>query len=161
MHIKPYLAVIFFFYLFDLTTQKGSLSIVVDKDTMFQDEVVKVELLIENTQGRYTPPTFEGFRIIGGPNTSSSFTMINGVVSQKKSYTYMLLPELTGDITIGTASLQTETEEIKTVPVKIFVLEGSGRSEKSSFNKRFKSEQLPESDTTGKTNTKKRVLKKI
>ncbi|MBK7634338.1 MAG: BatD family protein [Saprospiraceae bacterium] len=161
MHIKPYLTVILFFCFFDLTAQKGSLSIVVDKDTMYENEVVKVELLLENTQGSYSPPTFEGFRIVGGPNTSSSFTMINGVVSQKKSYTYLLLPEWTGDITIGTASLQTETEEIKTAPVKIFVLKGSGRSEKSSFNKRFKSDQLPESDTTGKSNTKKRVLKKI
>jgi hypothetical protein len=63
MHIKPYLAVILFFCFFDLTAQKGSLSIVVDKDTMFEDEVVKVELLLENTQGSYSPPTFEGFRI--------------------------------------------------------------------------------------------------
>ncbi len=162
MNSKPILTFILIYFLFGLSAQKGNFSISVDKDTMYQDEVVKLEIVIENIQGTYTHPDLGAFKIAGGPNTSSSFSMINGEVNQKKSYTYLLLPETTGKLTIGAAILKTDNGVIKTEPLDIFVMEGSGRSEKSSSHRRiYESDQIRDRDTTEKANTKKRVLKKI
>jgi hypothetical protein len=162
MNFKPILTFIFIYLLFGLSAQKGNFSISVDKDTMYQDEVVKLEIVLENIQGTYTHPDLGVFRIAGGPNTSSSFSMINGEVNQKKSYTYLLLPEATGRLTIGAASLKTNDGVIQTEPVDIFVMEGSGRSKNSSSHKRiYESDQIKDRDTTHKANNKKRVFKKI
>jgi hypothetical protein len=63
---------------------------------MYQDEVVKLEIVLENIQGTYTHP--EHLKVLSelqleDPTHHQVFTMINGEVNQKKSYTYLLLPE--------------------------------------------------------------------
>lgn len=103
--------------------QSGSFTVKVDKDTMYQDEVIKVEFLLDNLTGNFKAPDFIGFRVVSGPNTSSSFSMINGEVSQKKSYTYLLMPQAKGHQVIGEAYVQNDTGTITSDAVDIYVLD--------------------------------------
>jgi len=144
-------------------TQKGSLSVKVDKDTIYQDEVVKVEFLLDNLAGNFIAPDFSGFRIVSGPNTSSSYSMINGHVSQKKSFSYVLVPQSAGDLLIGRAVLESEDGNLVTDPVELYVFETDklttpNKSRQRVF--RYDSEGTTK-DTTEKATSKKRVLKKI
>ena len=85
--MKPSFSLLFLvFTISSLLAQKGSFSVTVDKDTIFQDEVIQIEFLLDNLEGKFVAPDFKSFNIASGPNTSSSFTIINGEVSQKKSY---------------------------------------------------------------------------
>ena len=143
--------------------QKGSLSVKVDKDTLYQDEVIKVEFLLDNISGNFIAPDFNGFRMVSGPNTSSSFSMINGVVSQKKSYSYVLMPEATGDLQIGEAIVSTDDDKLITDPVTVYVLSTDKLSLSSKSRQRIYKYDTPgmTKDTSTKAPIKKRVLKKI
>jgi hypothetical protein len=144
-------------------SQKGSLSVKVDKDTVFQDELITVEFLLDNVSGNFTAPDFSGFRIVSGPNTSSSFSMINGVVNQKKSYSYMLVPQATGDQQIGEAIVVNEGDKLITDPVSVYVLPldkttSSGKSKQRIYRYDALGNKK---DSTKTPPLKKRVLKKI
>ena len=88
-----------------------------------------------NTQNvsNFIAPDFKGFEGIYGPATSSqsSFQMINGRTSQSSSiiYTYVLLSDVQGTYTIGSASVQVEGKTVRSKPVQVRVLPaGSGGS---------------------------------
>jgi hypothetical protein len=143
--------------------QKGSFSVKVDKDTMFTDEVLKVEFLIDNLTGNFKAPDFSGFRLVAGPNTSSSMSIINGEISQKKSYSYVLMPDETGLLYIGSASLKTENDNIETEPIDIVVLDVYDNNRK--INRKQKTFRRDIDTNSSEPNTEKsktkRVLKKI
>lgn len=83
---------------------------------------------VVNTQNvsNFVAPDFKGFEVIYGPATSSqsSFQMINGRTSQSSSiiYTYVLLGDVAGTYTIGSASVQAEGKTVKSRPTTIKVL---------------------------------------
>ncbi len=88
-----------------------------------------------NTQNvsNFIAPDFKGFEVIYGPATSSqsSFQMINGRTSQSSSiiYTYVLLSDVQGTYTIGSASVQVEGKTVRSKPVQVRVLPaGAGGS---------------------------------
>jgi acetate kinase len=141
--------------------QSGSLTVKVDKDTMYQDEVIKVEFLLDNLTGNFKAPDFIGFRVVSGPNTSSSFSMINGEVSQKKSYTYLLMPQTKGHQVIGEAYVQNDTGMITSDAVDIYVLDTDNlKSRNKSKQRSFIFESEGQAHSKEKSNPK-RVLKKI
>jgi BatD DUF11 like domain len=143
--------------------QEGSLSVKVDKDTVFQDESITVEFLLDNVSGNFTAPDFSGFRIISGPNKSSSFSMINGVVSQKMSYTYMILPQATGKQQIGEAMVVNDGDKLITDPVSVYVLPSDKTTSAVTSKQRiYRYDFLGnKKDSTKTAPLKKRVLKKI
>ena len=139
--------------------QQGSLSVKVNKDTIAKDEVVTVEFLLDNLTGSFQAPDFRGFQVVSGPNTSSSFRMMNGEVSQKKSYSYALVPMDEGNLLIGPATVDNEGEIVSTEEIEIFV-HNSYRSSKSSAKDRTFIYGV-ENDIEPKSQKKKRPLKKI
>jgi len=143
--------------------QEGSLTVKVDKDTVYQDEVIKVEFLLDNISGNFTAPDFSGFRVVAGPNTASSFSIVNGIVSQKKSYSYMLVPLNTGDQLIGEAIVVNEKDKLVTDHVVVYVLPDAKPSASGKSRQRvFRYDAAGESKDTMKiTPSKKRVLKKF
>jgi BatD DUF11 like domain len=156
-------AFVFLFGVFS-HAQQGSFSVKIDKDTMFTDEVVKVEFYMDNLTGNFKAPDFSGFRLAAGPNTSSSMSIINGEVNQKKSYTYILMPDKSGTLVINSAVLKTEDDSIETDPVNIVVLDAENGSDRniSRKQKSFKKEiDRDVSDFKTEKSKNKRVLKKI
>jgi hypothetical protein len=69
----------------------------------------------------FTPPNFEGFKIIAGPSQQVSQSWVNGKSSFNKTYSYFLLPTQKGNLVIRQASIDIRGQIYKTSPVKITV----------------------------------------
>lgn len=85
------------------------------------NEVVKVEFKVNQNADNFRPPSFSGFRIVGGPMQSINKVYKNGKSSFEKSYTYSLKPEKRGKLTIGQAEITFDDNVYKTSPVEIEV----------------------------------------
>lgn len=103
--------------------QDAKFSVTVSSDSILLGNYLQVSFLLENANGSdFSPPTFENFAVVSGPNTSSSMSIINGEVSQSISYTYYLEPSDIGSYYITPASISTEEKVLETEPVEIQVL---------------------------------------
>jgi hypothetical protein len=69
----------------------------------------------------FTPPSFENFKVVGGPSQSISNSWINGERTYSKTYTYSLTPKKRGSTNIGQASIEVKGVIYKTSPIKINV----------------------------------------
>ena len=87
-----------------------------------QGNIIKVKFEVKNTQGQFEPPVFENWLILGGPNTSSQFSMINGRITQSASYEYILQAPEEGVFLIDSGKLNNGEEAFTTEAVLITVL---------------------------------------
>ena len=67
---------------------QANIKVEVSADTVAAGEIVEVSYTIENGDGRFEMPEFEGVPLVSGPNTSSSFTIINGEKSSSQTYSF-------------------------------------------------------------------------
>lgn len=102
--------------------QDATFKIGVSADTLLVGNYFEVKYTVENTDGKFEAPNLSSFDVIGGPNTSSSFSMINGSVTQSSSYSYYLRPPDIGVFTIPPAFLTTSTDTLATMPIDIIVV---------------------------------------
>jgi hypothetical protein len=72
-----------------------SFEIQVSTDTILLGNFFEVRFLVQNAKGAFDPPAFTDFDVVGGPNQSSSMSIVNGVSSQSSSYSYFLKPKST------------------------------------------------------------------
>lgn len=93
----------------------------VSKNRLGLNERLRVSFEMNQNGDNFTPPSFNGFNVVGGPNQSVSNSWVNGVRSFSKSYTYFLTPTRKGKITIAQASIEIDGEVYKTTPVQIEV----------------------------------------
>ena len=73
----------------------------------------------------FSPPNFNGFMILSGPNQSTSMQIINSAVSASRSYSYYLQPKAMGKFTIGSATLNYNGKTFTSQPLAITVEKGS------------------------------------
>ena len=95
----------------------------VSKNNLGVNENLRVDFKMNKDGDNFNPPSFDGFRVVGGPNQSVSNSWINGVRSFTKTYTYFLTPIKKGKFTIGQASIEIDGDIYKTLPVQIQVSE--------------------------------------
>ena len=69
----------------------------------------------------FSPPGFDGFDVVGGPNQSVSNSWINGKRSFEKIYSYFLSPKRKGTLMIEPASIEIDGNTIKTNAIVIKV----------------------------------------
>ena len=85
------------------------------------NERLKVEFIVDADGDNFRPPSFNGLRLIGGPQQKISQSYVNGKSTFQKSYTYFFQPEKRGKITIGQAEITVEGQVYKTSPVEVEV----------------------------------------
>lgn len=78
-----------------------------------------------NAIKNFLAPSFDYFKILSGPNQSTSMQIINGASSSSLSLSYILVPAAVGVYTIGSASIQYEGKTYSSQPLKITVVKGS------------------------------------
>ncbi len=101
----------------------GTFYIEVSTDSLLMDNMLKVTFRLENAKGaEFAPPSFAGFAIVGGPNQSSSVSIMNGAVSQTVSYTYYLEPLAVGNYYLDPAAIKVGDQYLETAPQKIMVV---------------------------------------
>lgn len=93
----------------------------VSKQTLGLNERLRIDFIMNEDGDNFTPPSFEGFRVVGGPSQQVSQTWINGRATFNKSYIYILLPQQRGTLTIKQATIEIKGQTYKTAPIKINV----------------------------------------
>ena len=85
------------------------------------NERLRIDFEMNKDGDNFNPPDFEGFTVVGGPNTSVSNSWINGVRSYSKIYSYFLAPKSQGKFNIKQATIEIDGEIYKTQVVTIEV----------------------------------------
>ncbi len=108
----------------------------VDRTTVGTNERFQVDFTFEGGNGadNFTPPTFRGFKVLSGPNQSSSMQIINGDVTASITYSFWLIASEVGKETIGPASVTYKGKIYRTKPVEITVVKGKAPSQKGNGN---------------------------
>ncbi|MBK8599320.1 MAG: protein BatD [Flavobacterium sp.] len=93
----------------------------VSKNTLGLNERLRIDFTMNADGDNFSPPSFEGFRIVAGPSQQVSQSWVNGRSSFNKSYSYFLLPTQKGTLTIKQAAVEINGQIYKTNPIKINV----------------------------------------
>ena len=117
-----FLLILTFFYC-SLTWTQVKFEAEVSKNKLGVNENLRIDFKMNKDGDNFSPPNFEGFNIVGGPNQSVSNSWINGTRTFSKTYSYFLSPIKRGRFTIGQASIEIEGDIYKTSPVDIQVVE--------------------------------------
>ena len=93
----------------------------VSKNTLGVNENLRIDFKMNKDGDNFQAPSFEGFRVVGGPNQSVSNSWINGKRTFSKVYSYYITPLKTGSLTIGQAIIEIDNKIYKTIPIKVKV----------------------------------------
>ena len=93
----------------------------VSKKRLGINERLRVDFVMNQNGDDFSPPSFNGFQVVGGPNQSISNSWVNGKRTFSKTYTYFLTPERKGKLKIGQAQITIDDEVFKSVPIDVTV----------------------------------------
>jgi len=118
--------------------QEASFTVSVQFDTLLLGNQLQVSFKLENGNSQnFTPPVFEDFILVAGPNMSSSMMMTNGTVSQSITYSYFLEAKEVGAFFIPPAKIETAEGDLFTEPLEVIVLPNpDGTIQKTPQNNR-------------------------
>ncbi len=108
-------------------SQDGSFTASVDKNRLAQGEQFEITFTLSGTSAgnNFTPPQFNDFLVLSGPNSATSMQFINGSVSSSVSYSFVLQPRTLGKFTIGPAFVDYGGKKLQSQPIEIEVTKGS------------------------------------
>lgn len=121
------------------STAFGQVSFVATADAkeIVENSTVGVTFKLSNAQGTsFTPPAVKGLKLVGGPSTSTSMSIVNGRSTSSTAYTYSYLATMAGTYTIGPATIKVQGKTLKTSPLQIRVVKGkaaTNTSDKKTF----------------------------
>ncbi len=108
----------------------------VDKTSVGQYDRFQIYFTFEggdiNGISNFHPPALAGFKILSGPNQSSSMQIINGKVSGSITFSYILQPGNIGEFTIQSGSIDYGGKTYRTQPFNIKVEKGTPQQQKES-----------------------------
>jgi hypothetical protein len=91
------------------------------KEKLGINERLRVEFTMNKDGDNFSPPPFEGFKVVMGPSQSISSSWVNGKRSFSKTYSYILMPTARGNFTIKQATIEIGGETYKTLPKTVEV----------------------------------------
>ncbi|WP_103068949.1 BatD family protein [Aquimarina sediminis] len=110
-----------FLTIMQLTLAQVRFEAKVSKKSLGVNERLRIDFEMNKDGDNFTPPSFSGFTVVGGPNQSISNSWINGKRSYAKTFSYFLEPTRRGKFTIAQATIEIDGDIYKTLPVKIQV----------------------------------------
>ena len=136
--MRKILVYIILFLSITVTVIAQELSASVNETTVADNERFQVTFTFSgksiNNLSKFSPPSFENFLILSGPNQSTSIQIINGAQSAQLSYTFVIQPKSLGNYTIGSASIMQEGNTYKSEPIKITVVKGENKPKQQQNN---------------------------
>ena len=121
MKLKNFIYIVFFVLSCGITQAQVQFEAKVSKKKLGINERLRVDFIMNQDGDNFNPPSFEGFRVVGGPNQSISNSYINGKRSYSKTYSYFLSPKSKGKFTINQATIEIEGEIYKTLPIYVVI----------------------------------------
>ncbi|MDP7183808.1 MAG: BatD family protein [Flavobacteriaceae bacterium] len=92
------------------------------KNKLGLNERLRIDFVMNKNGDNFTPPNFENFQIIGGPNQSIKTSYLNGEQNFiKKTFSYFLNPLKKGKLIIYQATVTIDGQEYKSLPVEVNV----------------------------------------
>tara|TARA_B100001146_G_scaffold78644_1_gene69739 strand:- start:11583 stop:13325 length:1743 start_codon:yes stop_codon:yes gene_type:complete len=91
------------------------------KNKLGLNERLRIDFVMNKNGDNFTPPNFENFQIIGGPNQSIKTSYLNGEQSFSKTFSYFLKPLKKGKLVIYQATVTIDGQEYKSLPVEVNV----------------------------------------
>lgn len=149
-------------FFLSLQAQEASIKVEVSTDTVLLGNYFELKFTLENAGGKFEAPDLTGFDIVGGPNSSTSMSIINGQVKRSSSYSYYLRPVDIGSFTIPPAFVTTKEEVLETVPLEIVVIPNPDGIVQHpnrpglQYDQYFRSPVEGKQDTTAPTRPRKR-----
>jgi hypothetical protein len=141
---------LFLLFLIIISTVNFAQSFVatVDNNKVAENDRFQLEFTFEgknlNALKQFNPPSLKEFRVLSGPNQSTSMQIINGVSSSSLTLSYILMPNTTGSYTIGSASIQYEGQTFTTSPIKITVVKGSQKPKEDNNSSGVSNQEIAE-----------------
>ncbi|OGU67429.1 MAG: hypothetical protein A2X62_15230, partial [Stygiobacter sp. GWC2_38_9] len=140
---------IFFFCAVIQNSYAQKFSASIERTTVGQNDRFQVDFTFEggdvNSVSNFRQPNFAGFRVLSGPNQSSSMQIINGRASGSISLSYILQPSNVGEFTMGSASIDYAGKTYSTQPIKIKVEKGSPQQQQQSSSGGYNQQELAKS----------------
>ena len=127
MSIVKYILQIFFLLVTFHSTTQVKFEAKVSKNKLGVNERLRIDFQMNEDGDNFVPPSFDGFTVVGGPNTSVSNSWVNGVRSYNKTYSYFLAPKRVGKFTIKQAIIEIKGETYKTFPITVQVTKAVDR----------------------------------
>lgn len=121
MKLKNFIYIVFFVLSCGITQAQVQFEAKVSKKKLGINERLRVDFIMNQDGDNFNPPSFKGFRVVGGPNQSISNSYINGKASYSKTYSYFLSPKSKGKFTINQATIEIEGEIYKTLPIHVVI----------------------------------------
>ena len=125
-----------FFYILiilPLVSLSQEITTLVDKNLVEVGEQFQISFSANDEMKEFRAPSFNGLRIISGPNksSSSSVQVINGDFTQSKtvSYNYYAIALNEGELTIGSATAKIKNKKVKSTPIIINVKKANPKSD--------------------------------
>ncbi|MCX7983747.1 MAG: BatD family protein [Bacteroidetes bacterium] len=82
-----------------------------------------------NASKKFTPPKFDPFVVLSGPNQSTSMQWINGQVTASISYSYRLYARNSGKFTIPPATIEYKGKTLSSQPLTITVTQSQSKKQ--------------------------------
>ena len=93
----------------------------VSRNTLGLNERFRIDFIMNVDGDNFDQPSFDGFRVVGGPSQQVSQSWVNGRSSFQKIYSYILQPNQKGTFSIKQAAIEYNGQIYKTQPIKIVV----------------------------------------
>ena len=97
-----------------------SITATVDKNEVSLDDYIVLQVAVEGTRDEPSMPDLSAFKF-QSRGTSSQMTIINGRMSSKLEYNYVLYPQKTGTFTIGPFTLDDSGSKVQSNPLTITI----------------------------------------
>jgi len=104
----------------------------ISKGTVEVGEQFSVTYAANGSISNFSPPKFSGFQIRSGPNPSTSMNYVNGKVSRKESYGYVLVAKNMGTYTFPAASVKSGGNVYKSKALTIKVVKATKKKPNTS-----------------------------
>ena len=115
-----------FLFIGERSNSQISFQATTNASQVVENGVFTVEFKLQNAiSNAFTPPDFKPFKVVGGPSTSQSTSIINGKRSQSMSLSYSLLATTLGKHTIGPATINVNGNRLQTKPIQVEVVKAA------------------------------------
>ena len=125
-----------------LIIAQGNFEATLSKKKLGLNERLRIDFVMNKNGDNFTPPNFENFQIIGGPNQSIKTSYLNGEQSFSKTFSYFLKPLKKGKLVIYQATVTIDGQEYKSLPVEVNVTNSVKGANSNSDNEYFDDDNI-------------------
>ena len=126
---------ILFFLINVCLTYAQTLTVTIDKNPVIVGEQFILKFIVDAKAKDFKAPNFQGLRILGGPNSSSSssYSFVNGESKSEitTTFSYYMSAPKEGSFTISPASVNANKKTILSKPLTINVVKGNQQKDNS------------------------------